>query len=540
MKILVVGSGPSGVHFALTALRKNHQVVMLDVGRARPAIVAPDADFLGLKRIPDPAGYFLGPELKSISLPSPDPAHDKEYYGLPPSKDYVFDRPRQFSMQEDGFSPLVSFATGGLAESWTGGSYPLNDHELREFPFGYEDLVPHYAEVAARIGVAGGEDDLAACFPHHDNLLPMLELDESGARLLAAYERRRERLGAKYKARLGRSRQAVLSRPLGGREACTYSGRCLWGCPTGAFYTPSLTLRECLGYANFTYVPNAFVSHLALTPSNEIAHAVSYDLEGGAETQRTADAYVLACGALSTSNLVLRSVYKSRKEIVRLTGLMDNRQVLAPFCNLSMLGRSFNPRSYQYHQLAFGIEATAPDRYVHGQITTLKTATTHPIFRALPLDLKSAIGVFRAMRSSLAVLNLNFCDWRREENHLTLSAAHTDAQGWPALSARYRPPPGEAETIRAACATARGFFRELGAPLIPGMTHVRPMGASVHYSGTLPMSAERRAWSVSPTCQSHDIGNLFVVDGAVMPFLPAKNLTFTLMANAVRVAATAF
>ena len=66
------------------------------------------------------------------------------------------------------------------------------------------------------------------------------------------------------------------------------------------------------------------------------------------------------------------------------------------------------------------------------------------------------------------------------------------------------------------------------------------MGSSVHYSGTLPMSAERRAWSVSPTCQSHDIENLFVVDGSVMPFLPAKNLTFTLMANAVRVAAAAF
>ena len=27
-----------------------------------------------------------------------------------------------------------------------------------------------------------------------------------------------------------------------------------------------------------------------------------------------------------------------------------------------------------------------------------------------------------------------------------------------------------------------------------------------------------------------------IVDGSIMPFLPAKNLTFTLMANAVRVA----
>jgi choline dehydrogenase-like flavoprotein len=50
------------------------------------------------------------------------------------------------------------------------------------------------------------------------------------------------------------------------------------------------------------------------------------------------------------------------------------------------------------------------------------------------------------------------------------------------------------------------------------------------------MSAQPAPWSVSPECRSYDIDNLFVVDGAAMPFLPAKNLTFTLMANAVRVA----
>jgi choline dehydrogenase-like flavoprotein len=51
---------------------------------------------------------------------------------------------------------------------------------------------------------------------------------------------------------------------------------------------------------------------------------------------------------------------------------------------------------------------------------------------------------------------------------------------------------------------------------------------------------ERKSWCVSETCQSYDIQNLFVVDGAAMPHLPAKNLTFTLMANAARAAEKAF
>jgi choline dehydrogenase-like flavoprotein len=104
------------------------------------------------------------------------------------------------------------------------------------------------------------------------------------------------------------------------------------------------------------------------------------------------------------------------------------------------------------------------------------------------------------------------------------------------MAISYSPAAEEPQILRRAHSTASSFFRELGAPLIPGMAHVRPMGASVHYSGTLPMSAERRSWAVSPECRSYDIDNLFVVDGSVIPFLPAKNLTFTLMANAVRVA----
>lgn len=533
MKVLVIGSGPSGVHFALTALRMNHRVVMLDVGRRRPETVLPNDDFPALKRhLKDPIGYFLGPRFESISLPD----RTDEYYGLPASKDYVFDRPPEFAMDGDGFTPLVSFAAGGLAESWTGGCYPLDDHELSEFPFDYRDIAPHYSEVAARIGVAGGDDDLSESFPRHDHVSPMLDLDESGARLLAAYERRREKLGTKYNARLGRSRQAVLSHALGDRQACTYCGRCLWGCPNGAFYTPSLTLRECLTYTNFQYVGDAFASHFRLTPSGSIEYLISYDIGGGAPVRHTADAYVLACGTLGTSNLVLRSHYKSRKEIIRLPGLMDNRQLLLPFCNLSMLGRSYDARSYQYHQLAFGIEMPSPTRYVHGQITTLKAASTHPILSSLPLDLKSALGVFRLLRSSLSVLNLNFPDWRREENYLSLSKRSQAANGWPAMTARYRPPADEAGLLRQARAAAGGFFRDLGAPLIPGMAHVRPMGASVHYSGTLPMSARKSPWTVSPECRSYDFDNLIIVDGAVMPALPAKNLTFTLMANAIRVA----
>jgi choline dehydrogenase-like flavoprotein len=66
------------------------------------------------------------------------------------------------------------------------------------------------------------------------------------------------------------------------------------------------------------------------------------------------------------------------------------------------------------------------------------------------------------------------------------------------------------------------------------------MGASVHYAGTIPMTKEKRAFTASEYCQSHDFENLYILDGSTFPFLPAKNITFTLMANAIRVAECAF
>ena len=56
----------------------------------------------------------------------------------------------------------------------------------------------------------------------------------------------------------------------------------------------------------------------------------------------------------------------------------------------------------------------------------------------------------------------------------------------------------------------------------------------------LPMTATPRRSPAREECRSHDFDNLYFVDGTTFPFLPSKNLTFTLMANAVRVAERVF
>ncbi len=534
-KVVIIGSGASGVHFALSLLGKGYEVIMLDVGQARPPAVNPEDDFNELKtNLNDPARYFLGSKFEAVV----HPGSEGEYYGFPPHKSYIFSQPDAFKWEARGFAPLLSFAQGGLAETWTGGVYPLNETELREFPFSFEEIAPAYSEVARRIGVSGAIDDLARFYPVHDHLLEPLRLDQHSRLLLEAYEKSKRYLNQELKCFFGRSRVAALSRDVNGRKGCTYTGRCLWGCPTGAFYTPSLTLDECRRYPNFKYLPNTFVSHFKFDAERRVTGVVANSLAEAGELDITADRFALAAGTLASSKIFMDSIWKGTGEVIKLTGLMDNRQILIPFINPRMIGERYEPESYQYHQIGMGIEGRKPGEYFHGLITTLKTALVHPIVQNIPLDLRTALAVFRNLRAGLGVLNLNFPDYRRESNFVTLQA---DVQtGRSSLVINYAPPDDEPEAMKRVVKIVKKALWKLGCFVPPGMMHVRPMGASVHYAGTIPMTRNPARFTASPGGQSHDFDNLYFADGTTFPALPAKNLTFALMANAVRAADQAF
>jgi len=535
MRIIVVGSGPSGVHFALSVLRKGHDVTMLDVGYPKLAPMNPEDNFLALKgKLEDPVSYFLGSQYEAVIYPGAA----GEYYGLPPQKGYVLTKPQSFSVQAREFSPLFSFARGGVAEAWTAGVYPFNDAELREFPFRYSDLEPYYSEVASRIGICGLKDDLARFFPLHANIAEALRLDQHSQHLLDRYEEQRQHLNRELRCYLGRSRIAVLSHDIEGRKACSYLGRCLWGCPREALYTPSVTLDHCCGYSNFKYVPDMYVTFFRYNASRHIVSVVAESLADGRNHEFSAEAFVLAAGALSSSRIFMESIFRGDGEVIKLGGLMDNRQILIPYVHLRMIGQSYDPESYQYHQVAMGFETDNPEEYVHCQITTLKTALLHPIIQRIPLDLQSAISVFRGIRAAMGVVNVNLHDSRRVENHVTLQVDSTSAR--PRLMIQYSPPANEEQRISDTMRKVKRALWRLGCVVPPGLVHVRPMGASVHYAGTLPMSREEARFTVTENCRSHDFHNLYIVDGSTYPFLPAKNITFTLMANAIRVADNAF
>ena len=527
-RILIVGSGAAGVHFALSALERGHRVTMLDVGLERPPTVAPSATFRQLKsELDDPVDFFLGPRAEAVLYPGPK----RKHFGFPPSKSYVFDSIRDFEVSASGITPYISFARGGLAEAWTGGCYEYNDADLKEFPFASLELQPFYAEVARRIGVSGMRDDIERFSPFTAPYLDPLPLDPQSERLLTRYAAQRARLNADLGFYLGRSRVATLSRPVGSREACAALGRCLWGCPRESLWTPSLTLRDCLAHSNFTYVPGQYVQHYEYDTNGRVTSVVTDSETGRAEFN--GDIVVLAAGTIGTTGIYLRSIERREGARVTLGGLMDNPHVSMPFVNRDHLGARMTTDAYQFHLLALEIEGTDGSHLAHGQITTLRAASVHPILPNLPFDLRTSLNVFRRIRSALGVANVWPSARRRAENTVSLGVG---ADGRRSLVLECSPDPEDAPRLVEIMTRVRRALAFLGCSAPRGQAEVLALGSSGRYVGTIPMTEREEPHTCDAQGRVRGFANLVIADGAAFPGLPAKNHTFTLMANAARLA----
>ena len=529
-RYLVVGSGATGVHFAQSLLERGDAVELVDVGYERPRSPLPDATFSAMKdELDEPEPYFLGGRGEAVVYPSPN----AKPYGFPPSKAYVFRRPGGVNIVERGFTPMLSFARGGLAEAWTGGAYELRDEELADFPFDGAALRPYYDVVARRIGVTAEDDDLRRFSPLSATYLEPLPLDAHSASLRSRYVARRERVNA-MGFHLGRSRVAVLSHDLGGRRACGELGRCLWGCPRGSLYTPSLTLADLLTHPRFTYRPGLLVRRVLLDARQRAVGVVAEPLGGGEAVEIRGERVVLAAGALATTQIYLQTFAALGITNLALPGLMDNRHVMVPFVNVSRLGASVELASYQFHMLAMGIDTGDWRADVHGQITSLKAAVVHPIVHSLPFDLQTSLRVFRRIRAALGVANVWLSDSRRAAN---VARMERTPDGDLRMILEYGDDRSDLAATERAISTTRRALAELGCVAPRGMAKILPRGSSVHYAGTIPMTAADDEHSCRDNGAVRAFPGLFVADGAAFPWLPAKNLTFTLMANAARIAA---
>lgn len=539
MKILVIGSGPSGANAALTLLRRGAAVELWDVGREEPPFPEPTATFEELKsRLPDPQAYFLGKSFEAL-LP-PDGGELLEY---PPSRGILLNRSDPlWPYLGSEFNPVLSLMTGGLASGWGANAVSFDDDDMWDWPVGFSDYASAYAEAYERIPVAGpAEDDLSAFFPGVRVTQPPIALNEHDEALLRSYVCARKGIQKRFGLSLGVARLAVANDGRGD-SSCEYCGRCLWGCPRGSIYNPAMsTLAECMSHRHFTYERNRLVVRLE-TSAGRVTHCRYRDLASGNESAAPFDSVFLAAGALQSGAIFLRTVARgerapSGKSVPdRTRSVLDTAVVKIPYVQLRRLGKGEMKDQFQFNRLimAYRHQREGWPSHVHGEILSLNTLLYHPLIEHIPFGSRIALRVFFQLKPALGVVTLFFPDRMRTGNGLSLEPA-ADSPTGDRARIHYRDSEGKADLIAETIKRIRRALLALGC--IPSAPIRMQPGAGIHYAGTIPMGE-------GPLCSDRNgranaFANLYIADGAAFPSLPSKSITLSLIAHSIRVATLA-
>ena len=523
--VIVVGSGPSAVNASFPLVEAGYRVLMLDIGHREGSYagLVPAKPFGETRRTDgEQWRYFLGEDFEGVCL-----GEVRVGSQLTPPRRYVTTPVERLApIVSNSFSTLEGFAIGGLGAAWGAGAFPFSAAEMEGWPISRADLQPHYERVAERIGVSGATDDIAECFGPPIPMQPPLRMDSNSERIYEAYRARRAALiGAGF--RLGITWLAVCSTTHRGRLPNAYHDTEFWGDGNGSVYRAYQTVAELLKRPNFGYRASRLVSSFEESLDGGV-RVHSTDLDSGHGETTDARRLVIAAGTLGTARIVLRSLdlYDTRLPIV------CNPYTYVPCLNTLTFGKQARDRRHSLSQLTAVYDGDGSGRHnVQVQVYSYRSLMCHRLLGTVPLALPDAIHLLAAAQPHFSILGINHED--RPTPLAGLALRRGDRGTAERLEISYEVAPQRARRQRLDERRVVGHFRSLG--LLP-LKRIHPgHGASIHYGGTLPMCSDERPLSTDACGRLRGTANVYVVDGSVLPYLPAKGLTMTLMANADRV-----
>lgn len=518
--VLIVGSGASGVNAAYPLVEAGLKVAMLDFGNTDESYDhrIPKKSFMELRRTdPRQHEYFLGHTFEGIAVGAIKPGAQ-----LTP--------PRQFIIKDtETATPVIShsvvsfstLARGGLASAWGAGTYGYSEENLRNFPITRDKLAPHYEIIAERIGISGENDDLARFDGELKNLLPPLEIDGNANAVYEQYRRHRNALNAKGFF-MGKTRLAALSTHYRGRKADRYLDMSFWS-DDESVWRPHHTLKELQQRQNFAYIPSLLVREFK---ENQQGVEIRGTTRSGDEFSYHGKKVILCAGVIGTARIVLRSLNMYEQKIP----FVCNPYTYYPMLNLHRLGSSIDENALSLAPLCVSLIPEPGKQPIHGRVHSYRSLLSFKIIKEMPLPFPWGIRLMRAILPAFMVVALDHEDMPSPEKYVVLHRGNPDMlQIEYALSPEIRN-----EQIRQEKRIIR-TFRTLGCI---ALKRVWPgFGASLHYGGTFPMSNDERPLTTSPEGLLRGTRHVYIADGSVFPYLPAKGLTFTMMANADRIGA---
>ncbi|MCO6431418.1 MAG: GMC family oxidoreductase [Deltaproteobacteria bacterium] len=523
---IVIGSGPAGIAAAKSLLAAGHEVTMLDVGYTLEPDRQEKVDQLARgdrkswdKRVLEEITKATEPDVKGLPK--------KLIFG----SDYPFKNPAEhIEIEAKGVDVLMSHAAGGLSNVWGANLMPLHERDIAGWPLTLKELEPYYKKVLEFVQLSAVVDRLHDHFPIlTDGALPLKLSKQAQSFLkdLEASKKALERQGIFF----GSSRLAVRASSLEGDGGCTYCGMCLYGCPYSLIYSSAHTLKQLSDEPRFKYVPNVFVERVE--ESGDSAKVTGRDLNTGGQSSFAAERVFIAAGAVSSTRIVLESLEAYEKELA----IKDSQYFLLPFLRFKGSGDVTKEQLHTLSQVALNIHREdISSKPIHVLTYTYNDLYLRAIKKLLGPLFSLSKPVINPLLSRLVVLQgyLN----SNESPEILLKVSRPQ-NGRRAVSLEAKLNPLTKGAIKKLMKLMRTNTFRLGGIGLRPLMHVGAPGKSYHIGASLPMREAPGEFESDILGRPHGLKRVHVVDTAVFTDVPATNVTFTIMANAYRIAAEA-
>ncbi len=328
---------------------------------------------------------------------------------------------------------------------------------------------------------------------------------------------------------------AILEGSRGDRPHCIYRGFCIQGCKVGAKASTLITHVPDALRNGADLRPNCMVSRIEVGADRRVTGVHYFDADGHARFQK-ARAVVVAGYAIETPRLLLNSACPGFDNGLANSSDCVGRYLMAQAGNV-ILGR-FDELVRMYkappaHALTEEFYETDPTR---GFARGFAIQTVGPLPIAFAKQMMTAKG---AWGWGLRRVMMDYNHWAafgflgeilpHADNRVQL-ARETDRFGIPIAKVTFNLHENDTKLIEYGNNKTMEVMRAAGA------TEVVQEARYAHLVGAARMGADPATSVVDQFGRTHDIDNLFICDGSILPTQGSANPGLTIMALAARVA----
>lgn len=440
---------------------------------------------------------------------------------------------------KQGFDSERSRGIGGKSLTWNAVAWRFSQRDFKgrtddgageNWPLDYKDLAPYYDRIEEEVGVCGNRDGLEDL--PDGKFLPPVPMKCSDL----IVKRGAEKLGVK----VIHVRKATLSRPAFGRPACHFCGNCMAGCDVVAKYNSSdVHITPAMKTGNLQVFPNAVVREVTVSNENRVTGVRYLHRESKQEGEVVGRSVVVSCACVQSVALLLMSRSSRYPNGLANSSGQLGKHFIPHFmggvqCFLKdLIGKpvsndegfldhayvpSFMHNRKRDYARSFGVQFNYQNRRAVGWARDVGGFGKD--FKQSIIDRYPAYLTFSPYGEMLP----------NPKSFIDLDWDKKDSYGLPLARRNVTWGDNDWKIFRDMTAWSVRILESAGAEIFAVSDEPR----TNHELGGCRMGEDPRTSVVDRNCQSHDVKNLFVVDGSVFPSASEKNPTHTMMALAAR------